>query len=481
MSCIVISGPSFEEAERQIANLEEHAALFEFRLDYFSSRNLQAIASLQSKTQKPVIFTLRSTSMRGCFQGREEDRLLEIEQLCQLNPAYVDIESHIHPHFIRRLKEQFPHIKVICSHHDFQQTPKCFTELHSFLKTIPADLYKIATFAHCPTDAFRLMLYTQKMQDVIGISMGENGALSRLLSSRFNNAWTYFGASTSLAPGQQTVKEIQSIYGDFQGKKHLYGLIGGQTRKSISHWTHNALMRLFALEGIYLKMDVTVGRLPVLLQQMKECGWLGLSVTMPLKEAILPYIDEIDKDAAIIGAVNTISFHSDKLRGFNTDGVGALQAIEKKCRVNQKKIAVIGCGGASKAIIYEACLRGGQVTIFNRNLDKAEQVAEKLQCYAMDIRSLHAQDFDIIINCTPLENPVEDLVLHKKCLVMDINTMPKQSILIKKALQSGCQVIYGYEMFVNQACLQFRDWFPFLGLEALQNALQKECLKHLGG
>lgn len=456
MLCAVINGPSFEEAKLQIVEAKKFASMFEFRLDLFLFRTLNEIHELKNLAVHPVIFTLRPKWMGGCYVDSEELRLKELSHFCSLMPEYVDIESK---DFVDSIRRSFPQIKIILSHHDFEKTPDHLESLHASLKAIPADYYKLATQASCSSDAIRFMQYLKNTNEkVIGVSMGTHGLPSRLLTKQFNSPWTYAGTS---APGQLTCHEMASVYGCSTSiETRLFGLIGDPVNKSISHYTHNAIMREFGLNALYIKMEISSQKLSSFLKQLQEFGWQGLSVTMPLKEAILPLLDEIDADARQIGAVNTVLFKEGKLHGFNTDGKGAIRALENHCSLKQKKVALLGKGGAAKAIAYEASRKGAQTTCFGRGL-------EDFRC----------EEFEVIINCTPIELPFDPARLMPSTLVMDINTVPKKSALLKVAISKGCPVVYGVDMFLYQALLQFHLWFPHLDAESLEDAFKRECRK----
>lgn len=458
MLCAVINGPSFAEAKQQIVENKQHAAMFEFRIDHFLFKNLKEIDELKILAALPVIFTLRPKWMGGYYVDSEELRLKDLFNFCSLMPAYVDVETK---EFVERIRQSFPQIKIILSHHDYEKTPDNLETLHASLKATPVDYYKLATHACCSSDALRFMQYLKNAnENVIGVSMGSHGLPSRLLNKQFHSPWTYVGTS---APGQLTYHEMATIYGCSTSKEtKLFGLIGAPINKSISHHTHNAIMRDFQLNALYIKMEISPQKLGSFLKQLQEFGWQGLSVTMPLKEAILPFMDEIDAAAVQIGAVNTVLFKEGKLHGFNTDGKGAVCALENICELKNKKVALLGKGGAAKAIAYEASSRGCQTIFFGRGL-------EDFRC----------EEFDIVINCTPVELPFDPTNLKSTTVVMDINTIPKQSALLKIAAAKGCPIVYGVEMFLYQALFQFTLWFPQLDPSSLEDALKRECRKVL--
>lgn len=234
-----------------------------------------------------------------------------------------------------------------------------------------------------------------------------------------------------------------------------YGLIGNPVDKSISHLTHNAYFKKIGLEATYVKTNITKEQLFLFIKHAIVNNFLGLSVTMPLKEAILPILENRE-EAEKIGAINTLKFVNGKIYGTNTDGSGALNAIEKITPLEGQKILVLGAGGAAKAIIFAACHAGAKVFVKNRDTHKAKDAAQKYGATA--IEELNGLDYDILINCTPNPMPIEKGWLRNNKVVMDITTRHINTELLKLAQEMNCKIVYGYEMFIEQALGQFAYW-----------------------
>jgi 3-dehydroquinate dehydratase/shikimate dehydrogenase len=263
----------------------------------------------------------------------------------------------------------------------------------------------------------------------------------------------------------------------------LFGLIGDPVSKSLSHMTHNAAMRDLKMDRVYHKFHVPQDHLEHFISQAKKAGVKGLSVTMPLKEKIIPLIDEIHPWAAKVGAVNTLKFENGKILGYNTDGKGALDSIEAKMNVHGKKMVFIGAGGAAKAVIAEAIDRGAIVTILNRDVQKALDLAEKMGCKGGSLENMAKafhEGYDILVNTTPSPMPIDAQWIIPNTIVMDIKTQPLNTELIKQAKLKGCALVYGYEMFVNQAVEQYRIWFgEKIDLNKVKITIEETVLKHI--
>ena len=420
MIAVVIKGPTLEDVRKQIlASIASKADLVELRLDLMDSFDLKLL-----NVTIPMIF--------------------KIKEPPDVFPEYIDSEYAL---------EVPEGTKLILSHHDFKETPD-LEALYTKMKTTPADLYKIAVTPKSATDALKILNFAKEKKDVIAIGMGPFGEITRILAPGITYA--SLEDSQQTAPGQLTIHEMQRKYRchSINHETRIYGLIGDPVDKSISDETHNCYMESIGLNAVYIKMQVKASELAEFLPLAKDI-FSGLSVTMPLKESILPYLDVIDPEALSIGAVNTLLIREGKFHGYNTDGKGALDAIEKECLVLRKHIVILGAGGAAKAIAFEAIKRGAHVTIINRDTVKAVELAKRLSCRAA---ISPPKAYDIMINCTPAF-PISKEDMLPDALVMDITTKPKDTPFIMAAKSKGCTVIYGYKMFLEQARLQFEHWF----------------------
>lgn len=466
MLCVVIKGPTFEEAHQQISEAAAYADLLELRLDCFQSLDLASLKILRSDFSIPMIFTLRSDIQGGSYSQSEENRLTDIRNLVMLKPEYLDLENHVSACFITEISTQHPEIKLVLSYHNFRETPEDLERIYQEMQKIPAFFYKIAVTAKNCLDAMRLLCWAKKSEDkLIAISMGYHGQVSRILGKMIGCPIIYaaLGEDQESAPGQLSAKILieRYHYYSLNPQTALYGLIGDPVDQSISDETHNSLITAYGIDAVYVKIPVNPSELSDFLQFAKQLPFQGLSVTMPLKEHILSFLDEIDAQALEIGAVNTLLFKERKIFGFNTDGIGALDAIENAYQVKDKRIVIIGAGGATKAIAYEAHRRGGIVTIINRDERKAFQVAEALHCRGkgLDYMAICAETgYDILINCTPSSQPIAPDYILAEAIVMDITTKPKETIFLQLAKEKSCSIIYGYCMFIEQALGQFTLW-----------------------
>ena len=260
--------------------------------------------------------------------------------------------------------------------------------------------------------------------------------------------------------------------------------VGYPIKTSRSPSIHNAGYKKLGIddEFIYLRAEVKPKDLKMAIDGVRGLGIRGVSVTMPHKQEVMKYLDKIDNEAKRIGAVNTIVNTNGKLTGFNTDFIGAIVALEKKTILKGKKIAVIGAGGAARAIVYGLKKKGSTIKIFNRTLDRAKKLAKEFGCEYGDLDSLEqVANMDIIINATSIgmnedKSPIDKKILNKNQIILDAVYSPKETKLIKDAKEKGAQVVYGYEMLLYQGVEQFK---LYTGFDAPVEAMREVLVKNL--
>lgn len=263
-------------------------------------------------------------------------------------------------------------------------------------------------------------------------------------------------------------------------KTKLCGLIGNPVEHSMSPDMQNASFKKLRLNYIYLAFKVeNVGEA---ITGLKEIGAIGANITIPYKVEIIKYLDLIEETAKRIGAVNTVVNNNGLLKGYNTDIEGFLKPLEEKIRIKDKDIALVGAGGAARAIAYGLSQKGGKLTIFNRTVENAKRLAEEIKCEYRGLKELKKIDAEILINATPVgmfPNVNESIVpknVLKNMIVYDIVYNPLETKLLKDAKKQKCKVISGIDMFINQGAASFELW---TGKKAPINIMRKEVIKNL--
>ena len=278
-------------------------------------------------------------------------------------------------------------------------------------------------------------------------------------------------------------------------KTKLLGLIGHPVEHSLSPIMHNEALRDKNLNYVYLAFDVQSENLKYVIDGAKALGIVGFNVTIPHKIEIMKYLDEIDRDAQLIGAVNTIKIEDGRAIGYNTDGIGARIALEEEIgKVKDKNIVIYGAGGAARAVAIELA-KDNNLVIANRTVEKAEalakEIAEKLnKKFGEEVKfaglDVNLEGVDIIINATPIgmhpNVDVEPIVkaenMSKDMVVMDLIYNPLETVLLKEAKKANAKAINGLGMLIYQGAVAFKIW---TGVEPNIEVMKDAIITIIGG
>jgi shikimate dehydrogenase len=243
----------------------------------------------------------------------------------------------------------------------------------------------------------------------------------------------------------------------------LYAVLGNPVAHSLSPVMHNAAFARTGYNGVYVALTVTDPGAAV--TGLRALGIAGASVTIPIKTDVVGHLDQVDPMAAAIGAVNTIVNRGGRLTGYNTDGSGAVHALADAVSIKDRRVAVIGAGGAAHAISYALVEKGAQVVIVNRSAARGESLARRVQADFVPIEDFNGDRCNVLINTTPLgmipdieAMPVDEKVLRPDMVVMDVVYHPLTTRLLREAGRIGCRTVNGVEMFVRQGAAQFELW-----------------------
>jgi len=464
MLTAVITGPDLFSAKRQIKNAKEADAI-EIRLDCLDAIDLVKIAKLQKYWNKTIIFSLRRSSHGGKYYQHDKKLYFDLKRLFSLNPTYFDLEYDLSLEFIKDMKSLYPEVKIITSYHNFDKLPENLNEVLQKLKNPHATFYKIAANTKNVSEALRLLKFLKDNpnENLIIVPLGEKGSFLRVISKIYGNKITYAYVDKKNVLGQISIDDLTSVYNfkKINSSTEIYALLGSDLKNSLSHVVHNSMFLKNNKNAVYVKIELQPHELLVFRSFLKEFPFKGFSVTMPLKEKILTFIDE---DQSKVQSINTVILQNNKFVGFNTDGIAALDSIERKMKVENKRVFLIGAGGVGKAIAFEAIKRKANLSIFNRDQIKAFDLATRLQCKSFPLENLKdimLEGYDILINATSTALYNKDIVPYEclipNTIVMDVVAKPVETPLLKQAQEKKCVVIYGMEMFLNQAKMQFQN------------------------
>jgi shikimate dehydrogenase len=256
-------------------------------------------------------------------------------------------------------------------------------------------------------------------------------------------------------------------------------IIGDPIGHSLSPALHNAAYKALGIDDRfrYEARQIKPAELGAFMQEVRDRGIRGVSCTAPHKVAIMEYMDQIDPVAARIGAVNTVVNDGGKLKGYNTDWLGIVNPLEKITALKDEKVALLGAGGAARSIAYGLTGKGARLTIFNRTVEYARELAGEFGCDSAPLQNPAAAGrADIIVNATSAgmgaqENitPLPKEYISAGQIVFDSIYAPYETRLLKDAAAQGARVIHGTEMLLGQALEQFR---LYTGYDAPEDAMR---------
>lgn len=259
-----------------------------------------------------------------------------------------------------------------------------------------------------------------------------------------------------------------------KGSTNIVGLIGHPVEHSFSPPMHNAAFDALNMDYAYVAFDVNPNDLKSAIEGAESLNIKGFNVTIPHKVDVMQYLDELDEVARLIGAVNTIDFKN--LKGYNTDGIGAVKAIEEVTSIKNKNVVVAGAGGASRAISFYIAKYGAEsLTILNRNEAKAESLASDVSDSGLigevaydSINAIgnYMESADVLIDTTPLgmhpnisdEPIVKADMMDEDLVVFDAVYNPNETVLIKEAIKANAKPVYGIKMLLYQGAESFKIW-----------------------
>ncbi len=263
-------------------------------------------------------------------------------------------------------------------------------------------------------------------------------------------------------------------------------IIGDPVAHSLSPLIHSAAYKALGIDNQYdyAAREVKPAELADFMKEVRASGIRGVSCTAPHKVAIMEYLDEINDMARKIGAVNTVVNEKGRLKGYNTDWLGAVLPLEELAPLKGKKIALLGAGGAARAIAYGLTKKGAELTIYNRTPEKARDIARDFGVASASLEDAAGiKDADIIINATSvgMEPDIHDTPLAKEFIsggqiVFDSIYSPYETRLLREAQEQGAQVVHGTEMLLQQAFAQFKLYTGYGAPEDAMRTALKEVL-----
>ena len=465
--CAVATGRTTDEM-RLARDAAPEADMVELRLDYLERPDVARV--LEGRT-RPVIATCRARWEGGHFSGTEAERQRILESALEHGAEYVDVEAAAG--FTSHILRQTGGRRIVVSEHQFDKPPADVAARFAALEATGAEVAKLAFSASSLEDM--LPLFNLPATDRgngngrVLIAMGGAGLPSRILAARLRSLWTYVGEQ--VAPGQVSLARLLE---DFRFRRigadaALYGVVGNPIVHSRSPIMHNAGFAALGLNATYVPLEARDAA--DFVRFARETGLRGASITTPFKVSLLPYVDEIEPLAQRVGAINTLIVRDGRWIGANTDVEGFLAPLTGKIRLDATRAAVLGSGGAARAVAVALADRGAKVTVCARRPDAARSIAALVNGETGDFPP-PPRSWDLLVNATTVGsaanpgNPLDDVRPDGK-LVYDLVYTPAETKLLKSARAAGCQTIGGIEMLVAQAERQFELWVGQRPPEAL--------------
>lgn len=461
----------------------------ELRVDYLREIEFEKLSALIHSIKCETILTFRPKEQGGKSNVSLEERVKFWSKAKNIPATFFDFELDL----VLALKDdkEIDWQRVIVSYHDFEKTPDDLETLYETMVQTPARVLKIATQANDANDCvahFRLLERAKKEgRELIAIAMGEAGKMTRILAPSHGSFLTYAALddSQATAPGQVTAKDLQELYRikRIAEQTKILGIIGHPVSHSLSPHIHNVVFESCAVDAVFLPFDAKdVSSFLMGIVREVDLNFRGLSVTAPHKSAVMKHLDWIDSAAKEIGAVNTIVLENNLLLGYNTDAKGFIAPLKNSYGdLRDVHCAVIGAGGAARAVVYALKKEGADVTIFARDVEKAKK---EFDVNARRLDDSKFSGFDIVVNTTPLgtkgkpenETPATAEQLYGVGLVYDLVYNPLTTRFMREARSVDVPTIGGLEMLIAQAAEQFKLW---TGLDAPIDVMCKAAMEKL--
>ncbi len=472
--CVAIQAGSPAEMMERAETALKDSRFMEFRLDSLP-KPASAMAYLKQFLAEhrdvTAIATCRRKAHGGGFDGPLASELEILTKAAQSGCQIIDLEvesaEETKPAQLAKLRSIGA--ALIVSYHDFTRT-KSLEQAADRIEAFKPDFVKVVSTARTLADnltVLRLIEDRSLASHVVGIAMGEEGIVSRVLGPRAGAAFTFasFSNGTETAAGQVTAESMRDLYRmeNLDQATRVFGVAGNPIAHSLSPLLHNAAFRRENVNAVLLPLKVK--SLADLLTLALELPLAGVAITMPLKTEVLPHLANMDPLTSRIGACNTLRTGADgKLYGFNTDVAGVVRPLERRLRLKDARVAILGAGGAARAAAFGLVAQGAEVFIVNRTHEHAVTLARHAKAKSLKHELLAKQRFDVLINSTPCgmpgvkpAMPIAEGELNAG-LVFDMVYDPLETPLLKLAKSRGIPVISGLEMFMQQGARQFEIW-----------------------
>ncbi|MDR2103198.1 MAG: type I 3-dehydroquinate dehydratase [Treponema sp.] len=480
--CLCLTGKTLDRNLEILQKNRKYVDAAELRVDCLDPDERFLIRRFPEKAGLPVILTIRRDIDGGQFIGGEGSRISLLskglafaEADRRRNFAYVDLEEDLHVPSLEEAARTFG-TRIIRSYHNIQGVDENLTERIRALKQVGDELVKVAVMSHSTEDVLRVYRAARETADMdkILLCMGNYGANTRILAAQLGSYLTYTSALgepdiSAAAPGQFAPQELAELYHfrDITPKTKIFGVVGHPLKATAGPVFFNTLFNIENTDAVYIPFPAD--SIHAFMQIADEINMSGVSVTVPYKEEVLPYLVQKSADVLAVEACNTLIRSGQGWIGANTDMLGfsdSLLEFAGRKNLKGKKITIIGAGGAARAVAAEIYRLGGKALILNRTAIRARNLAApyRFAWGSMNSQGIELMDRygDIIIQTTSAGmepavelDPLELYTFSGRELVMDLIYKPEMTKCLKRAAAAGCRVLNGYDMFIRQARYQY--------------------------
>lgn len=485
--CLTLTGKTIKEDLELVRRYRPYVDLLELRADYLDADESLHIRKFPELARMPCILTIRRRVDGGNYYAGESSRTMLFaramafadDQNPDRNFQYVDFEEDFHVPSLQDAALAFG-TKIIRSFHSMNEPVRDIIKRCDSMRKTGYEIPKIAFMPKTLDDVKNLFYETRDFTQYEHIlcAMGPMGIASRILAYKTHSFLTY----TSVPSGENELKTIGHIdpiamnqvyhFKDLNEKTNIFGITGWPLLKTDSPLLHNQGYVNHFMNSVYI--PIPSEDIHQTIEFANEIGARGLSVTIPHKETVLKELYETDERVKEISASNTIVRKNDKWCGYNTDCSGFSRALLEFTglkNLKHKKIAIIGAGGASRAIAYAVKQLGGKACVFNRTPLRAQAVADMFgfehALLSADSIPLIEKYSDIIIQTTslgmnstdPSNSQNDPLYFYRWTgneILFDIIYTPRVTPIMQRAKEAGCKVCNGESMLKYQAYEQFK-------------------------
>jgi len=481
--CLVLTAPTLKEDLAMVDLYRSWIDIAELRVDCLSPEERLHFRRFPEMSDIPCILTIRRKSDGGQFVEGEGSRTATLARGLAFadtdhrkNFAYIDLEEDIQVPSIEEAARAFG-TRIIRSIHNMTGPESDLRGRVQKLRRTKDEIAKVAFMPRNLSDVTRLFHEAKGCtgEEYILIAMGQYGLPSRILAPIIGSSIAYVTSEEIQKSQDNTLGQLDPItlsevyrFRSLSENTRIFGVTGNPLAATSSPIIHNKGYIRQGLDAVYI--PIKADTIEESIEFAEEVGITGLSVTFPFKETVLPNLDQISAQTGEIGACNTIVKIGNVWNGYNTDAPGFSRALLEflgRRDLKRLRVAIIGAGGAAKAIAHTVKELGGRACIFNRTTDKARELAHQynFKWATLDAanRILLEHFSDVIIQTTSVgmspdtdSDPIDFYGFNGNEAVYDVIYHPEKTRMLKRAQKADCKICNGYTMLQYQAYLQYK-------------------------